>query len=211
MNFNFESPYIEYDSDDIPYSFYETYGLNKIKELSRQLQTFLNYKAATIQYRFRPKKTPCFDRVDIRYKEIEVNFKHLASKFIKLLSQIRGNGISYEVELKRIMNNFNLDDKRKEFLRDLKCLTNDLFTSIHILSEQEIHLHPKLMKFIVNLTREACTVCKILNNWSSSFYDELRINYVQLHNELITLIPELQSENKIVKKHRILEEALKEW
>jgi len=72
-------------------------------------------------------------------------------------------------------------------------------------------LHPKLMKFIVNLTREACTVCKILNHWSSRFYDELRINYMQLNDELTKLIPELQPEKKIVKKDRILEKALKGW
>ena len=211
MNFNFDNPYIEYDSDDKLYSFYEMQGVNKINELSRQLRSFLNYKAAIIQYRFCTKNIPCYDRVDKKYKEIEVNFKHLASKFIKLLSIFSGNRNSYEAELQRVVNNLVVDKKNKELISDLKTLTEKLFTSIHILSEQEIHLHPILLKFIINLTQEACKVNKILNHWASRYYEELRVNYVQLHNELIELIPERQAEKIFIKKYSILEEKLKQW
>lgn len=211
MNFNFENPYIEYDSDEIPYSLYEIHGVNKIRELSRQLRTFLNYKTAMIQYRFRPKTATYPDRVDEKYKETERSLKQLASKFIKLLANIRGNGFSYEIELERLVFNLAYDKIRKSLLTELKDVTQKLFTTIHSLSEQEIHLHPKFLKFIANLTQEACTVFKILNNWASGFYEELRVNYVQLHDELTVLIPEEYDEKSTVRKHKSLEEGLREW
>ncbi len=211
MNFNFENPYIEYDSDEIPYSLYEIHGVNKIRELSRQLRTFLNYKTAMIQYRFRPKTATYPDRVDEKYKETERSLKQLASKFIKLLANIRGNGFSYEIELERLVFNLAYDKIRKSLLTELKDVTQKLFTTIHALSEQEIHLHPKFLKFIANLTQEACTVFKILNNWASGFYEELRVNYVQLHDELTVLIPEEYDEKSTVRKHKSLEEGLREW
>ena len=211
MNFNFENPYIEYDSDDIPYSLYEIHGVNKIRELSRQLRTFLNYKTAMIQYRFRPKTATYPDRVDEKYKETERSLKQLASKFIKLLANIRGNGFSYEIELERLVFNLAYDKIRKSLLTELKYVTQKLFTTIHALSEQEIHLHPKFLKFIANLTQEACTVFKILNNWASRFYEELRVNYVQLHDELTLLIPEERAEKSTVRKHKSLEEGLRKW
>ncbi|TES94371.1 MAG: hypothetical protein E3J90_12595 [Promethearchaeota archaeon] len=211
MNFDLENPYIEYDSDDIPYSLYEIHGVNKIRELSRQLRTFLNYKTAMIQYRFRPKTATYPDRVEEKYKETERSLKQLALKFIKLLANIRGNSFSYEIELERLVFNLAYDKIRKSLLTELKDVTQKLFTTIHALSEQEIHLHPKFLKFIANLTQEACIVFKILNNWASGFYEELRVNYVQLHDELTLLIPEEYAEKSTVRKHKSLEEGLREW
>lgn len=211
MNFDLENPYIEYESDDIPYSLYEIHGVNKIRELSRQLRTFLNYKTAMIQYRFRPKTATYPDRVEEKYKETERSLKQLALKFIKLLANIRGNSFSYEIELERLVFNLAYDKIRKSLLTELKDVTQKLFTTIHKLSEQEIHLHPKFLKFITNLTQEACIVFKILNNWASGFYEELRVNYVQLHDELTLLIPEEYAEKSTVRKHKSLEEGLREW
>ncbi len=211
MNFNFEDPYIKYDADDIPYSLYKLHGVNKIRELSRQLRTFLNYKTATIQYRFRPKVITYPDRLGIKYNQTKENLKHLASKFIKLLSTIRGNGVSYEDELKRLIISLSEDKIRKSLLTNLKDVTQKLFTTVHALSEQEIQLHPKFLKFIANLSQEACKVLKILNGWASGFYEELRVNYLQLHDELTLLIPEELAEKTATRKQRYLEEGIKEW
>ena len=47
-----EDPYIGSEYDDIFNDWYEIEGARKIKELSRQLRTFFNYKAEVIRYRF---------------------------------------------------------------------------------------------------------------------------------------------------------------
>ncbi len=213
MNFDLENPYIEYESDDIPYSLYEIYGVSKIKELSRQLRTFLNYKITIIQYRFRPKNITFPDGEDKKYKEIKKSFKTLASKFINLLLKIRGCGVPYEIEVKKLLDRvIHMEDKMSgSLLADLKEITQKLFIKIHALSEHEMHLHPKLLKFIIKLTQEACSVIKSINNWASDFYEELRVNYLQLHDELTLLIPDEKTEKSNIRKKQFLEEGLKEW
>jgi len=215
MNFNFNNHYIEDDSYNLPYELYEINHISKINELSRQLQTFLNYKYATIQYRFRSKNfTPPNDK---KYKETKSKYYTLASKFIKLLLKIRGRGVSYEVEIKKMLNQVILKEDKLclKLLMDLKDVTQNLFTTIHILSEQEIHLHPKFLRFIANLIQDMLTVFKVFNNWASGFYEELRVNYHKLHEELNIIIPEDQVEKKDEKstsrKQQSLEERLKEW
>lgn len=213
MNFDLENPYMEYESDDIPYSLYEIYGVSKIKELSRQLRTFLNYKTATIQYRFRPNNITCLDGEDKKYKETKKRFKTLASKFIKLLLKIRGSGVSFEAEVKKLLERvIHMEDKiNKRLLVVLKDVSQKLFVTVHALSEQEIHLHPKLLKFIVRITQEMCIVFKSINHWASKFYEELRVNYLQLHDELSLLITEEKVEKCKIRKNKFLEEGVKEW
>lgn len=211
MNFDLENPYIEFESAEIPYSLYEIYGVSKINELSRQLRTFLNYKTATIQYRFCPKNLTCLDSEDKKFKETKKSFEKVAFKFIKLLLKIKGTGVSYEVELKRLtVRSFLTEDKIcQNLLADLRDITQKLFINFHTLSEQEIHLDPKLLKIIVNLAQDTCMVYKIINEWASEFYNELRVNYLQLYDELSLLIPEVEKGNIRIKKK--LEEGLKEW
>ncbi len=211
MNFDLENPYIEFESNDIPHSLYEIYGVNKIKELSRQLRTFLNYKAATIQYRFCLKNITCLERKNELFKETKKSFETVASKFIKLLVKIKGTGVSYEAELKRLTGRFFLteDKNSHSLLVDLRDITKNLFIYIHALSEQEIYLDPKLLKIITILAQDTCIVYKIINEWASEFYDELRVNYLQLHSELSIIIPEVEKVN--IGTEKKLEEGLKEW
>ncbi|NVM44227.1 MAG: hypothetical protein HWN79_04865 [Candidatus Lokiarchaeota archaeon] len=212
MNFNFENLYIEYDTEDLPYSLYEIHGLNKIRELSRQLRTFINYKTATIKYRFRPKTINYLTAVNKKYGETKKKLKQIATEFIQVLTKIKGKGISYESELIRMLERVRLveDMISNNLLTTLRETTQNLFITIHELSEGEIHLNPKFLKFTVNLTQEACTVSKILNNWASGFYEELRVNYLQLYDELAKLIPVKKAE-KTVREQKSLEEGLKEW
>jgi len=171
----------------------------------------MNFKVATIQYRFRPKKIVSYYKVDNKYKDTEASLKNLALKFIKLLSQIKGNGVSYEAELERIVVNPAEYKKNIIQITDLKSITQKLFTTIHSLSEQEIHFYPRFLKFITNLTQEMCTVLKKLTFWASGFYEELRLNYLQLDDELTLLIPEPQIEKINVRKQQSLEGELREW
>lgn len=210
MNFDFESPYIEFGSEDIPYSIYEIQGVKKISELSRQLRTFLNYKAAIIQYRFQPKVFPSYNYKINNLNENAAKLKVIASKFIKLLNQIKGARISYEVELKRRLFDLLVDKASSNQIKDIRNTTEQLFAIIHLLSEQEIHLDPFLLKFIINLSQEACIVYKILNDWASGYYDELRLNYSLLLDELNELVLTKQSRNKFIEKRLDLEEIIRE-
>jgi hypothetical protein len=212
MKFNSNGPYIEYDSDDNPCSIYETNGINRINELTRQLRTFLNYKAAIIKYRFRPNTINQPTLLDIKSTETSKKLKQNASEFIKQLKKIKGKGISYECELIRMLERVRFAENviSNKLLTDMKETTQNLFTIIHELSEREIHLQPNLLKFTINLTQDACKVFKIFNSWALEFYEELRVNYHQLYDEL-TLLIQNEGVEKIVRERRSLEGRLKEW
>ena len=66
-------------------------------------------------------------------------------------------------------------------------------------------------KAIIKLIQEVCSVIKSINNWASDFYEELRVNYLQLHDELTLLIPDEKTEKSNIRKKQFLEEGLKEW
>ncbi len=210
MNFDYDYPYVEDELDDMPNKIYEVYGVNKIKELSRQLQTFLNYKTATIQYWFTPKNNLRPNRMIKQLKEAKNTLEDQVSKFLRLLSKFKGE--SYEPKLKMLVKNLNLTNDRQaiRLKTDLNSITQELFTSIHILSEQDLHLYPELLKFISKLTQELCNVSSIINNWAEGFYEELRLNYSQLYEELSLIVPEKIIENNI-KKPKSLGSGLKEW
>jgi hypothetical protein len=207
MNNIYKNPYLEFDSGENSHNSYEIYGINRINELSRQLRTFLNYKAATIQYRYHRKTSACYNKEE---NGSDLRFKQLASKFIKVLSKIKGNGVSYEIELRRLFD-LVLNKVSRTQIIELRSITEQLFTHIHLLSEQEIHLKPLLFKFILDLSQEACRVYNILNSWASGYYVELSLNYSLLYDELDELILLKQGEKNVLKKHRILEEGLLEW
>jgi hypothetical protein len=207
MNFDFKIPYIELDPEDNLNKIYEIEGLCKITELSRQLRTFLNYKAATIKIRF---NQTIFSRTHLKIdntNEIDFRLKCTASNFISLLNQIKGKSVSYEIELKNKIMNFLENEADKNQIKKIMNLTKELFTSIHLLSEGDIYLNPLLFKLVLNLSQEACIVYKILKSWSSGFYEELSLNYGQLLNELNEILRENQKEK--CNKHQNIEEGLK--
>ncbi len=206
MNFNLENPYIENESEEIPYSLYEIHGVIKIKELSQQLQTFQNYKAATVRYRFSPKNITVPLKKDKLYNKIKRKFKVSHSEFIKIFQKIRGNTISFEDELKQLLERaiFMGDKRSLTLFSNLKDVIEELFTALHQFSEHEMYLRPQQLKMIVKLTQNACIVYEITKNWASKFYKELRLNYLRLDKELSLLIPDTPEK----KNMKMLEEGL---
>ena len=176
MNFNFESQYIEDESEDFPFSVYEIHGVRKIKELSQQLQTLQNFRVATLQYRFRPKTSMYPEKKGEKYRIAKRNFKKTSSKFLKII----GENVSNESKLKRFLEKSILSKEKKyfSFLSSLKDVTEEFFTWLHRLAELEIHLHPKQLKSVVKLAMDAFIVSGILKCWASKFYEELRLNYL---------------------------------
>ena len=210
MKLDFESPYIEFDSDDALYRNYEIQGVKKINELSRQLRTFLNYKAAIIKYRFQPNHSPKNHYKVYKLNENTAKLQKIASRFIELLNQLKGDGFSYKIGLRRKLLDLLVDKTAMHQIKGIRSITEQLFAIISLLSDQEIHLDPFLLKFIINLSQEACTVYKILNDWASGYYDELRLNYSQLFDELNNLLKTKQKRNKIIEKPKDLEDLIRE-
>ena len=201
MTHYIEDSDIKPEYEEIFNDWYEIEGVRKIKELSRQLRTFFNYKTEVIRYRFR--STPNFTEkdTDIKYYSRKQEIESLTRDFIILLKKLKKNGQTLEQGIQSLFF-----DNNKTPLNKLSEITKKLSMLLHYFSEESVHIHPKFFKFIVTLAQHLCVVKKCLNTRLSEFFEELEINYYGLEGELDTLLglPSV----KIKKPKRQLEERL---
>ena len=207
MTFDLEDPYIEFELDELLHGWYEVEGVRKITELSRQVRTFLNYKTATIRYKFHSNYSLSTNKRDNRFFETKKGFEKSASKFIKLLKSIKGikgtveEGIKFLIDQAAIISDKTITARIKE----IEDITNQLFVKIQYFSEQELHERPKFLRLVVKFVQEVCVVKKILNVHLFEFYEELEKNYFNLDKELSVLIPDEISEKGDTRKKKLRE------
>ena len=122
-----EDPYIESEYDEIFNDWYEINGVRKIKELSRQLRTFFNYKAEVIRYRFRSNLFPTKNCKNTKFFTQKQKIESLSHEFISLLKKIKKNGQSLEQGIRSLYSN-----NSKTRIKELSVITEKL--SIFIVS-----------------------------------------------------------------------------
>lgn len=180
---------------------YEVEGVRKIKELSRQLRTFFNYKAEVIRYRFRPSLNLAENDTNTNFFSQKQEIESLTRELIILLKNFKKNGQTLEQGIQSLFF-----EKNKTILNNLTEITEKLFLLLHYFSEKSLYNHPKFFQFNVMLAQHLCLVKKCLDAQLSVFFEELKINYNNLEEELKALI-----ENSPVKKQQLkkqLEERL---
>ena len=200
MTYYIEDPYFDLDIEEFN-ECYEIEGVRKIKELSRQLRTFFNYKAKVIRFRFRSNLFPTENVTNAKFFTQKQIIESTSLKFIALLKTIKKNSHTLEQGIRSLY----FEDDRTQ-INDLLEIIEKLFILIHNFSEENIHNHPKFLKFIVILTQNICLVKKCLYAQFSEFYEELEINYMNLEEELEGLIEKTPIEKEHSKKQ--LEERL---
>jgi len=197
-----EIPYIGAENDEILNEWYEIEGVRKIKELSRQLRTFFNYKTEVIRYRFRPSPNLAEDETNTKFLNQKQEVESLTREFIILLKYFKKNGQTLEQGIQSLFF-----DNCKTPLNKLSEIIEKLSILLHYFSEVSLHNHPRFLKFIVVLAQNIFLVKKCLNAQFSEFYGELEINYNGLEGELEILLENTPSVKiKIPKKQ--LEERL---
>lgn len=196
-----EDPYIGSEYDDLFDDWYEIEGARKIKELSRQLRTFFNYKTEVIRYRFRSGPDLAEKDASTKYYSRKQEMESLTSEFIILLKNFKKNGQTLEQGIQSLFFNNN-----KAPLYKLSEIAEKLSTLLHYFSEESLHTHPKFLKFIVILAQNICLVKKCVFAQFNEFFEELEINYNNLEGELEDLIEVPPIKKKQSKKH--LEERL---
>lgn len=192
----------EYIEDEI-LEWYSIEGVERIKELSRQVRTFLNYRTSIIYLRF-SRSQKCDNvkhREIILKKEIAVN--EATSHLLIILKDIgvyNGNLINEKIqdlfEKIRCLPN-NIDIKR---LKSIKITNKKIWELIHILSELEIHHHPRLFNRIMNIACIICEIQSVMFYPFSDFYYELKSNYLLLAEEMSDLL----NINSIIKSSSIM-------
>ena len=196
-----EDPYIGSEYDDIFNDWYEIEGVRKIKELSRQLRTFFNYKAEVIRYLFRPSPNLAENDTNTKFFSRKQEIESLTREFIIFLKKFKENGQTIEQGIQSLFF-----DNNKTLLNKLSEITEKLSMLLHYFSEESIYDHPKFLKFNVILAQNICLVKKCLNAQFSEFFEELEINYNILEGELEHLFETMLNEQKKSKKQ--LEERL---
>ena len=196
-----EDPYIRSESDDFFNNWFEIEGTNKIRELSRQLRTFFNYKAEVIRYRFRPRLNLVEKDTNTKFFSKKQEIESLTHEFIALLKPFKKN----EQTLEQGIHTLFFDNNNTR-LNKLSEISEKLCILVHYFSEESIQDHPNFLKFIVILAQNICSVKKCLNAHFSEFYEELEINYNNLEGELEDLIETTLNKQKKSKKQ--LEERL---
>ena len=199
---------INYDLelDALFYDMYETEGVRKIKELSRQLRTFFNYKAQVIQFRFQSNLSSTkfshenytMQKFQVRKKEIE----SLSNEILSLLKSFKKEGVTLKERIQHLQ--FEINTTRFKILLGL---TEKISTLIHLFSEDFIYHYPRFLKIIVKLAQIMSMVKSCLYQQFYKFYEELELNYSILDEELEVLLGRMPSVKKI-KSLKQLEERL---
>ncbi|TFG02521.1 MAG: hypothetical protein EU542_04805 [Promethearchaeota archaeon] len=202
MTNNFDEYFIESDYEEIYYDWYEIEGERKIKELSRQLRTFFNYKKEVIRYRFRAESNFNTLELTTNFLTQKQKFESLSNEFITLIKNFKNQGQSLDEMIRFLYYENNASQ-----INVLSTIMEKLFSFIHNFSEENIHNHPEFLRFIIILAQNICLIKKCLYSQFSEFYEELEINYRELEVELDGLL-EKRSNVKFKKPIKRLEEKL---
>jgi hypothetical protein len=155
-----------------------------------------------IKYRFKTIWDALENKSTVKIRTQKQKFEDLSLKFIVLLKEYKRGGISLEDAIQSIFY-----DKQASKIKKLSSLTSNLSILIHYFSEEIIYIQPKFLKVILILTQNICLVKKCLYKHFSEFYEELKINYQNLENDLenfLKITLDVKNKEKIKK----LEERL---
>ena len=186
----YESPYLNYDDEDLLYEWYPIEGAERLNELSRQLRTFLNFKTSLIHLRF-SKSEIISNRSDIenfnRRKDEVINSM---LKLISLLKEIGiiDNNISERIQI--ILEKTSIIPQNADLftVKEIKTLNHKIWNLVHVLSELEIYKSPKFFETIVNISSILCQISAPLFIPFKRFYNELKTNYLLLDDELLIFL-----------------------
>lgn len=184
------SSVLEYEEDPVFLEWYSIEGFDRINEISRQLQTFLNYKSALILFRFsRSQKGNNIIKRDVLIKYGDDLFLTYSrySTFLKRVGIGEGTiaeKIRILIEKVRIQPNY----LEINLLKEIKHLGGELWKIIHILSVFEFNSHSRVFHMVIKIACVLCSVEGVFFSLFSNFYGELKRSYLQLEKEISGLL-----------------------
>ena len=201
MTYYIEDSYMESEFEETFNDRYEIEGVKRIKELSRQLRTFFNYKTEVIRYRFRSNRFSAKNCASTNFFSQKQKIVSFTYEYITILKKLKTNTQTLEQGIRSL---FFCNNKIR--LKNLLEITEKLFILLHFFSEESLHDHPKFLKFNITLAKNISLVKKCLCAQFNKFFEELEINYNNLEGELEDLIGTTPVEKEQPKKQ--LEERL---
>lgn len=181
---------------------YSLEGSNRIFELSRQLRSFLNYKCEIMRIRFsKSNRSELIDMknpIKIRERDLALLFSQY-STLLEKIGIVDGKIAEKIIELIEKVKYKSLEIDIKHF-KEIKTLSKKIWNVLHILSELELHRHPRLLNVIIQIASLLCGSESVYFSPFSDFYHELKLNYLQLEGEISNLIPIVDEMRKGKKK-----------
>lgn len=179
---------------------------NRITELSRHLQTYLNYKTAfirTLSWNF--KENHCISNINsIQKWESELN-----SRILKHTTYLKKNVEPNEdLKLKVLL----LSEMAKSSPKSLQAKEfNDflrnkirLWQLLHILSVLEIYTRPNLLKLVIEILIHLYHEEGILNENITNFFKQIKLNYELLNEEITILFFSMDKEHFVIKNKMVM-------
>ena len=170
-----EDSYIESEFEEIFNGWYEIEGVKNIKELSRQLRMFFNYKTEVMRYRFRSNPFPAKNCANTKFFSQKQKIESFTYEYITILKTLKTKSQTLEQGIRSLFFRNN-----KIQLKNLLEITEKLFILLHYFSEESLHDHPKLLKFNITLAKNICLVKNCLYAQFNEFFEELERNYYNL-------------------------------
>ncbi len=202
---------LEEEEDSEFLEWIEMEGSERIDELSRQLNTFFNYKNSIIRLRFSGSRED--DNISKKV-DIVIRVKKLYDLFSQYESLLEMIGAGEEPLVERIKHLMvkiiaNPNTLEANLLKKIKKLGDELWIRLHKLSTLEFHHQPSILYKAVSIAEVLSNVQGAFFYPFTSFYGELKENYARLDEELSGLLPSNDSirgeAKKMKRKVKILE------
>ena len=185
----YSSPYLDFDDKDPLYEWWSIEGAEKISELSRQLRTFLNFKANIIYARFSESTSSVnFSKNDM-FNKLKDDMTNSVLELIRLLKEIgiKSNDISEKIQDLIERSKINPQFSTLDAIKKIKTINYNIWSYVHALSELDLHKNSKFFEIVINASSILCQVSAPLYIPFESFYNELKTDYLLLDEELLNI------------------------
>jgi len=179
---------------------------NRITEISRQLQTYLNNRKATIRAICSDSEdTPSLSCVNSIHKwDVELNLRIL--EYTSYLKKNIGPNEDIKLKFLYLVEMAKSSPKSLEAKLFKNFLRNKirLWQILHILSGLEIHGRPQLLKLVIKTLNRLCHDEKELNEIIPDFFKQIKLNYQQLDREYERLCIAKDKDHIKLKKRKVM-------
>lgn len=178
--------FFEQSDDDYFSDWYSLEGNENLNELSRQFRTLFNYKYQTIRSKFSEITKSTESTNKDRIFSCKNNIFNLSSQLINLLNEIGVENGNIIEKIQILMQKVGRLPTQPDILllKKIKVLVEEIWENLHIISELELHYHPKLLKIAISIANIVSSVKGAYNLILLDFFIELRRNYLQLEKEI---------------------------
>jgi len=179
---------------------------NRITEISRQLQTYLNNRKATIRAICSDfEDTPSLSCINSIHKwDVELNLRIL--EYTNYLKKNIGPNEDIKLKFLYLVEMAKSSPKSLEAKLFKNFLRNKirLWQILHIISGLEIHGRPQLLKLVIKTLNRLCHDEKELNEIIPDFFKQIKLNYQQLDREYERLCIAKDKDPIKLKKRKVM-------